>query len=420
MPLRDSYLSTPFAPQAQSFQLPVDPAQPTQSTSQDNMQVIPGIRGWLDRVLLRGGGLRPGRDNDKINSYTAMIQSGQMPDDQVNALKQRNPDAAPMFTQAEMANRQRLMMTQIMQKNFSDPKNPNYEGAIADFNKVGMSDMAQKLTAEWHQARQALQEKAPVTRNRIVGNDYVQEEWRNGQWVEVGKGPRSSLAGSINEMSEDDLRTAAEMYVIRGQQPSLGFNPQIRAKFWREVNKVMKEKDLTPEDVATGQAFYKANSQALGKLEGQKALILTFEKTAYKNAQLALDTSEKVDRTGSPAINRWLLAGKRSLAGDPAVAKFDLAVRTFINEYARVTNSATGGGVTSDAARKEIESALNSAQTKEQVKAVIEQAKQEMENRRVAYEEQEKSLRSSLGQGANKPKAEPAPENNVVDWDTLK
>ena len=74
------------------------------------------------------------------------------------------------------------------------------------------------------------------------------------------------------------------------------------------------------------------------------------------------------------------------------------AIQTFTNEYARVTNSATGGGVSSDTARKEISSKIYAAQTPQQLEAVIGLAKQEMSNRRKAYEDETREMRERMGQ----------------------
>ena len=72
------------------------------------------------------------------------------------------------------------------------------------------------------------------------------------------------------------------------------------------------------------------------------------------------------------------------------------AVNTLVNEYARVTTSVTGGGITSDTARREIETLLASKHTKEQVREVVDLMKTEMENRRIGYEQQEKDLTKSI------------------------
>jgi hypothetical protein len=123
---------------------------------------------------------------------------------------------------------------------------------------------------------------------------------------------------------------------------------------------------------------------------------MSFAKTTDKNLAIVEKLSDKVDRTGVPVINRWLVAGKKSIAGDPDVAAFNGAVRTAINEYAKVTSSVSGAGVTSDTARKEIEDILNMAQTPEQTKAVVALLRSEMTNRKEGFEEQIKETTAAL------------------------
>jgi hypothetical protein len=124
---------------------------------------------------------------------------------------------------------------------------------------------------------------------------------------------------------------------------------------------------------------------------------MAFASNAEKNLKLAGQLSEKVGRSGNPALNRWILAGKRSIAGDVDVVRFDAALRTGINEFAKVTSSATGGSVTSDSARKEVEDMLNAAQTPAQVKGIIDLlVNKELQNRRTSYDEQIKTIKESI------------------------
>ena len=59
---------------------------------------------------------------------------------------------------------------------------------------------------------------------------------------------------------------------------------------------------------------------------------------------------------------------------------------TIVNEYARIATSVSGGGVTSDTARKEIETLLRASYTPEQTQAVLRQLVLEMEHRRYGFE----------------------------------
>ena len=48
--------------------------------------------------------------------------------------------------------------------------------------------------------------------------------------------------------------------------------------------------------------------------------------------------SGQVDRTQIPMVNKWLLSGQSTWAGDPKVASFAAATRVAINEMAKVTS----------------------------------------------------------------------------------
>lgn len=205
-------------------------------------------------------------------------------------------------------------------------------------------------------------------------------------------------------LTPEAVTAAAARYRIDGTlPPSMGRGTQgavNTAMILKEAAASAAEDGVTPEAQRLNQVANKASAQALGQLVKQKNLILAFEKTAQLNANLVLQESEKVDRLGSPAVDRWLQAGQKNVLGDPAVARLHLAVRTFVNEYARVTTSVTGGGITSDTARKEIEDLLRAAHTKEQVREVISLARTELGNRKLAYEQQERELKSSITTGS--------------------
>lgn len=238
--------------------------------------------------------------------------------------------------------------------------------------------------------------KADLAAGRISREDYD---------AAVGK----KTGKAETNLSPEALDQAAARYAIDGTlPPNLGRGAQGAANTALILNKAAekaKEAGDEPEAARLRQISNKASATALGQLVKQKNLVLAFEKNAVMNADLALKASEEVDRLGSPIIDRWIQAGKKNVAGDVSVAKLDAAIRTFVNEYARVTTSVTGGGVTSDSSRKEIDELLRGAHTKDQVREVIGLMKQEMENRRKGYEAQEAELKAGITGAA--PKAAP-------------
>ena len=175
------------------------------------------------------------------------------------------------------------------------------------------------------------------------------------------------------DLTPDAIEQMARRYILDGTMPGLGLGKaatKARSMVMNRVPEIMAAEGMTPQGAVANKMVYGSLKSAFSKLEGQRAPMLAFAETADKNLDLASSLSQKVGRTGSPVLNRWILAGRKSVAGDADVAAFDASVRVAINEFAKVTSSATGGGVTSDQARKDIENILYSAQTPQQFNEV--------------------------------------------------
>ncbi len=192
----------------------------------------------------------------------------------------------------------------------------------------------------------------------------------------------------------------AQMYNMTRVLPSMGFgkaSTEARKQIQNRAAEIAKEQGASPADVLARAQFVKSSQSELTKLMSQRGPIIAFSTTAHLNLKIAKELSEKRDDSGVPVANRWINAGKMSVQGDPDVAAFNAAIRIAINEVAKVTSSVTGGGVTSDAARKDIESVLNMAQTKEQVRKVLDDVlEKDMANRIVGYEERIKATQDQV------------------------
>lgn len=233
----------------------------------------------------------------------------------------------------------------------------------------------------------------------------------------AGQKARATQESKRQDFDTDTVDYLARTYIKTGTMPPMGMGgTEARKAVYKRASEIANSTGTTPEELADTQAARKSLSSALTELEKRKANILAFSNTTEKNLAVAEELSGEVGRTGIPVVNRWINAGKRSLTGDPSLAKFDASIRTAVNEFAKVTSSATGGGVTSDQARKEVEDMLNAAQTPEQVKEVIGLLRREMENRRAGFDEEEKSLKASMaGSGTLKPHNMQAGETQTVN-----
>lgn len=228
------------------------------------------------------------------------------------------------------------------------------------------------------------------------------------QWAAMPEGPEKETFGQVigvvvggeaDGLTPDGIEMAAQRYAVDGTLPPLGMGKAaaaLRTEIINRAAQVGKERGMSGEEMRQFQIGTSANKQALGQLMKQKVMVGAFEKNFVKNAGLALELSGKFDRTGTPLVNKWLNAGKRSLAGDPALAKYDQAIKTTVNEYTKIISGSMGNTATTEGEIKKIESLLNSAQTPEQVESVIKFMLLETQNRRKGFDEQELELRTGM------------------------
>lgn len=226
---------------------------------------------------------------------------------------------------------------------------------------------------------------------RVLGKDLSREAAKGAAGA-----PQSGL-------SDDAVEHAAHRYVVDGTMPpNLGRGAQGEGTKVKILNRAAEIAKASGQDGMASritQIAGRAGSGALLQLTKQEQMVGAFEKNALRNADVALAESAKVDRTGSPVLNRWLLAGQKEVLGDPDVSRFHAATITFVNEYAKIMSGSMGNTAVSDSLRRETESLLATKDTPEQFAATIDLMKQEMRNRMLGFQEQKAELSRTFGGG---------------------
>lgn len=195
------------------------------------------------------------------------------------------------------------------------------------------------------------------------------------------------------EFSEAAINNAAARYNIDGTLPPMGMGKGGATARSLILNRAaVLAGDTSGTDQRVAQLETKANSGTLLQLRKTKTMIKAFEEMANKNADIALKMSDKVDRSGTPVVNRWFLAANNKIAGDVDTATFNTAVNVFANEYAKIMSGSMGNTPVSDSARKEAHEILNTAQTPAQLRANIKLLQREMQNRIKGLDDSERDL----------------------------
>ncbi len=241
---------------------------------------------------------------------------------------------------------------------------------------------------------------APLTPDKVPAVAAAMREFETGHRGAAGGGQIQPKAEGIDTpIDSQSIDYVAKIYKDTGQMPPLGMGKAaagMRAQIIARAAQMAKA-DGTFDTAAGIHADFKANSAALSTLQRYSSQVLASERTANANADQVLQTMGKgAGTTGVPMFNAWQNRARNNLGGDPDVARFNAAVGTFSTEYAKVVSGASGGAVTSDSARREIQAMINSAQTPQQLRAVIQQAKIEMANRKKGLNDQADALRGVL------------------------
>ena len=236
-----------------------------------------------------------------------------------------------------------------------------------------------------------------------LGDKKVTREYQgNGVWKQIGEGAAWKPT-TVADIPPQTLSYAAEIYRKTGTMPALGQgSSQLRQAILGEAARLDAAEGITPSEGAANIVGTKATSSALNQLTKQATLVKSFEKTAVKNGDLALQLSEQTDRTGIPVVNKWVQAGQKSISGNPQISAFNAANETFVNEYAKIMSGSMGNTPVSDAARQHAHDMLSTVQTAEQYKAVHNVLRQEMNNRITGLNQELTATKQSLG-GGSKP-----------------
>ncbi len=159
---------------------------------------------------------------------------------------------------------------------------------------------------------------------------------------------------------------------------------------------LMSQYGLTMEDVNAIGAQNSGLESSLSQQIGYQAQVAQFEDTAKSNAALVLQKSNAVGVTGSPIANEYLQYLQGNIAGNKDITAFQTAITTFADEYAKVVSGSTGSAGSTDAARTQAVSLINSAMSKGQLQATISTMQTEMSNRMNALNSNISSLTAHL------------------------
>ena len=192
---------------------------------------------------------------------------------------------------------------------------------------------------------------------------------------------RKQTAAKQSEAAIDDntAKEMAEQYLAgdRTIMQNLGRGAQGAAnivKLRGEIAKQLAEKGVSGTEMATRIAEFeglKAGERTLGTRTAQMGLAVNELEAMLP---VALEASDKVDRTQYPNLNSLLLAGERG-TGDENVVRLSAATNSLLNVYARAV---TPSGQPTEGAQKRAREVLDQAYSQGQYRAAVDQMLKEV------------------------------------------
>jgi hypothetical protein len=229
----------------------------------------------------------------------------------------------------------------------------------------------------------------------------------DGSLEAIPGGPADTSAHTAGNLNEDALTNAAWRQILLGDSGIRGYNKEAvaqRALIANNVAKIAKDAGVSPQELTTTSGRNKALQSSLTNLQKQSDVMQKSEQGFQNNLDQALQLSEKLTRSGSPVINKWLLGGRAAI-GDPDVAAFDAAINAASVDYARIMSGQTGAGGTPISTAEEAKQLLRKELSNQSLQAVADVLHRDIMGQQQAVDQQRQTIMSAM-QAFGKPSPE--------------
>lgn len=187
---------------------------------------------------------------------------------------------------------------------------------------------------------------------------------------------KPSIAGS-GQLTPEALSFTAKQYLAGDRQAAQGYarNATARIALQNAIVDEATKQGMSPQAVAAQMAEY-AGTVAGSRTVGQRAANISLAATeAQEMLGIVKETSDKFGRTNFVPWNMALKAYDTN-TGSPEIAAFGASVNALVNVYARAINP-TGVPTVSD--KEHARAVINTVQSPEQVEAVLDIIRRELE-----------------------------------------
>lgn len=144
---------------------------------------------------------------------------------------------------------------------------------------------------------------------------------------------------------------------------------------------------VSPAELQTVPGRNRALQSSLTNLQKISDVMEKSETAFQNNTKVAMDLSSKLSRSGSPALNKWILGAKGQM-GDPDVQALDAAITTMSVDYARIMSGATGAGGTPISTAEEAKALIRKELSHKSLQAVVDVLDRDIKGQQAAVHDQ--------------------------------
>lgn len=322
-----------------------------------------------------------------------------------------------------------------------------------------------KQTLELQEQRIALEKarldvvagKAPPTRNRIAGDQEIQEEYdpQNHSWREIGRGPRfakqvTNASGpgtfapqakfdeaykKLDQPGQTALDTQAWNWINTKQLPyrrGSGGGADRNDFVMYRAGQIANSLGMTAEELSAKSSDFKSNAQSLAfatkKLDAIEGVLSSFHNNVDTWDSIAKGIAPKLGgdqaKAMGPLLAKINFTGIKSLdevklriqqqVNDPTVAAYLTATMSVAMDYARIMQGPQSAAALTEGARKDAERLISAGLNDNARKSVIGALASDTEGQVKGLRDQTNKIRKRMGMavtgGSDEPKQEAKPK----------
>lgn len=289
-------------------------------------------------------------------------------------------DARQQATQVRndgMKNSGGLLSDADIEKGTASPFDPDQAKAFAGLNK------------EWSDARAKSREDQERERHDEATERLGQQK------VNVTIANQQPTTGQDDDQALD---YAAQIYREKGTLPTLGMGKAGAAFRMKVIQRAAQQAAASGGSAATDigtQSAIKGDTSSLTNISRIADSAEAYENTALQNMKIVREKMPAGAVNVGPWLGKWIQSGRVG-AGGVDVPPYATALITVANEYAKVMSGSTGAQGSTVDSRKEAAEMLNSAQTPEQVNAVLDVMARDMANKKSSYSSQRQAIQDRI------------------------